>query len=420
MVPRGVTLVADGPRDETVIEGAPATLARNQGSSGDTSMGSFETCLADHGVGSNATRCVTLLAGARIRGFTLRGGRTDVSNSAAADNHTGSAVFGLDYRTCFVEDCLMEDNRSGRATLARVTADRCVLRNNYCMWNRPGATYSLLRNCLFTENHGDRIADYCYGFYNCTFHKNYGYKTTATGVYILTEAAEAGVSVPFVNCICTQTSNVNKFGDLRNSIFLEGITVQGTNSCENLMRVASADELLDANGAPLKGSIAVDGGDLSWYDAAAGDKDVNGGQRVYNGAIDIGAVEYDWRPDYKELLTDSRRLAVTAASPEVEAAVGGVYLPGGELTAEVSDSRASGGTGCGLTARVTGTGTLAVRVGDVTLRELTAADGETTLKLRTTGLTTPFVCAYTPGENETGGAYVGPFEVANGLTLIFR
>ena len=111
---------------------------------------------------------------------------------------------------------------------------------------------------------------------------------------------------------------------------------------------------------------------------------------------------------------------MTAASPEVEAAVGGVYLPGGELTAEVSDTRAAGGTGCGLTARVTGTGTLAVRVGDVTLRELTAADGETTLKLRTTGLTTPFVCAYTPGENETGGAYVGPFEVANGLTLIFR
>ena len=420
VVPRGVTLVADGPRDETVIEGAPATLARNQGSSGDTSMGSFETCLADHGVGSNATRCVTLLAGARIRGFTLRGGRTDVANSATADNHTGSAVFGLDYRTCFVEDCLMEDNRSGRATLARVTADRCVIRNNYCMWNRPGATYSLLRNCLFTENHGDRIADYCYGFYNCTFHKNYGYKTTSTGVYILSEAAEAGVSVPFVNCICTQTSNVNKFGDLRNSIFLENITVQGTNSCENLMRVASADELLDANGAPLKGSIAVDGGDISWYDAAAGDKDVNGGQRVYNGAIDVGAVEYDWRPDYKALLTDSRRLAVTAASPEVEAAVGGVYLPGGELTAEVSDTRAAGGTGCELTARVTGTGTLAVRVGDVTVRELTAADGETSLKLRTTGLATSFVCAYTPGENETGGAYVGPFAVANGLTLIFR
>ena len=420
VVPRGVTLVADGPRDETVIEGAPATLARAQGSSLDTAMGSFETCLADYGCGSNAMRCVTLLPGALIKGFTLRQGRTDVINNDTCDNYTGGAVLGMDYRTCFVEDCLMEDNRSGRATLARVTADRCVLRNNYCMWNRPGATYSLLRNCLFTENHGDRIADYCYGFYNCTFHKNYGYKTTSTGVYILTEAAEAGVSVPFVNCICTQTSNQNKFGDLRNSIFLENITVLGTNTCENLMRVASADELLDANGVPLKGSIAVDGGDLSWYDAAAGDKDVNGGQRVYNGAIDVGAVEYDWRPDYKELLTDSRRLAVTAASPEVEAAVGGVYLPGGELTAEVSDTRAAGGTGCGLTARVTGTGTLAVRVGDVTVRELTAADGETSLKLRTTGLATSFVCAYTPGENETGGAYVGPFEVANGLTLIFR
>ena len=314
----------------------------------------------------------------------------------------------------------MEDNRSGRATLARVTADRCVIRNNYCMWNRPGATFFLLRNCLFTGNHGDRIADYCYGFYNCTFHKNYGYTTTATGVYILTEAAEAGVSVPFVNCICTQTSNKNKFGDLRNSIFLEDITVQGTNSCENLMRVASADELLDADGMPLKGALAVDNGDQAWYDAAAGDMDVRGGQRVYNGAIDVGAFEYDWRPDYTTQLTDSRRLSVTAATPEVVSAEGGVYLPGGELTVTATDQRAAGGTMCELTARVTGTGTLAVRVGDRTLRELTAADGESALKFNTTGLLTDIVCAYTPGENETGGAYVNNVAVIDNMIIIFR
>ena len=421
VVPRGVTLVAEGARDETIIEGAAATYAHTQSATaGDTSMGSFEDCFTKYGIGPDATRCVTLLPGSRIRGFTLRGGRTDVVNSDQADNHTGGAVFGLDHLTCLVEDCLVEDNRSGRASLVRVTADRCVIRNNYCMWNRPGATFSLLRNCLFTGNHGDRIADYCYGFYNCTFHKNYGYTTTATGVYILTEAAAAGVSVPFVNCICTQTSNKNKFGDLRNSIFLEDITVQGTNSCENLMRVASADELLDADGMPLKGSLAVDSGDLEWYDADAGDTDVRGGQRVYNGAIDVGAFEYDWRPDYTAQLTGSRRLSVTAATPEVVSAEGGVYLPDGELTVTATDPRAAGGTMCELTARVTGTGTLAVRVGDRTLRELTAADGESALKFNTTGLLTDIVCAYTPGENETGGAYVSSVAVTDGMFIIFR
>ena len=313
----------------------------------------------------------------------------------------------------------MEDNRSGRASLVRVTADRCVIRNNYCMWNRPGATFSLLRNCLFTENHGDRIADYCYGFYNCTFHKNYGYTTTSTGVYVLSQGPN-GVAVPFINSICTQTSNNNKFGDIRNSIFLDGVTVQGTNSCENLMRVASADELLDTDGMPLKGSLAVDNGDQAWYDAGAGDKDVRGGQRVYNGAIDVGAFEYDWRPDYTAQLTGSRRLSVTAATPEVVSAEGGVYLPGGELTVTATDPRAAGGTMCELTARVTGTGTLAVRVGDRTLRELTAADGESALKLNTTGLLTDIVCAYTPGENETGGAYVSSVAVNDGMFIIFR
>ena len=419
VVPRGVTLVAEGSREDTVIEGAAATLTRAQGSN-KPQMGTFDECLENHGVGSNATRCVTLLAGSRIKGFTLRGGRTDILNSDTADNHIGGAVLGMDYRTCFVEDCLVEDNRSARAALARVTADRCVIRDNYCMWNRSGATFSLLRNCLFIGNHGERVADYCYGFYNCTFHNNYGYKTASTGVYILTEAAEADVSVPFVNCICTQTSNQNKFGDIRNSIFLEGVTVQGTNSCENLMRVASADDLLDANGMPLKGSLAVDNGNLEWYDAGAGDKDVRGGQRVYNGAIDVGAFEYDWRPDYTAQVTDSRRLSVTAATPEVVSAESGVYLPGGELTVTATDSRAAGGTQCELTARVTGTGTLAVRVGDRTLRELTAADGESALKFDTTGLSTDIVCAYTPGENETGGAYLSNVAVIDNMIIIFR
>ena len=419
VVPRGVTLVAEGSREVTVIEGAAATDARAQGTLGDTMMGSFEKCFADHGVGSNATRCVTLLPGARVRGFTLRGGRTDILNNETADNYTGGAVFGLDHQTCFVEDCIVEDNRSARAALARVTADRCVIRGNYCMWNRPGATYSLLRNCLFTENHGDRVADFCYGFYNCTFHKNYGYTTSSTSVFILS-TTPGGIVVPFVNCICTQTSNQNKFGDIRNSIFLEGVTVQGTNSCENLMRVASADELLDANGMPLKGSLAVDNGNLEWYDAGAGDMDVRGGQRVYNGAIDVGAFEYDWRPDYTAQLTDSRRLSVTEATPEVVSAEGGVFLPGGELTVTATDPRAAGGTMCELTARVTGTGTLAVRVGDQLLRELTATDGETVLKFDTTGLLTDVVCAYVPGESETGGAYVNGIAVLDSMVIIFR
>ena len=68
----------------------------------------------------------------------------------------------------------------------------------------------------------------------------------------------------------------------------------------------------------------------------------------------------------------------------------------------------------------TGTGTLTVRVGDRTLRELTAADGESALKFNTTGLSTAVVCAYTPGENETGGAYVSSVAVTDGMFIIFR
>ena len=54
--------------------------------------------------------------------------------------------------------------------------------------------------------------------------------------------------------------------------------------------------------------------------------DVNGGQRVYNGKMDVGAVEADWRSVYAGLLSPSRKFSVKAADPDVVATEDGVLL----------------------------------------------------------------------------------------------
>ena len=84
----------------------------------------------------------------------------------------------------------------------------------------------------------------------------------------------------------------------------------------------------DEDGSPVIGSnCCIDTGTA---DALAMLKpvDVRGGQRVYNGAIDVGAVEADWRSVYAGDI--HRRMDVQAADPAVyEQADGTVRVPEG-------------------------------------------------------------------------------------------
>ena len=85
---------------------------------------------------------------------------------------------------------------------------------------------------------------------------------------------------------------------------------------------------------PVIGSnVAVDAADATIY-TDGGDKDAFGRQRVYNNALDVGAVEADWRAKYAADLSSSRYFEVTEASPGVvEAAGGAVQLTAGETFA---------------------------------------------------------------------------------------
>ena len=78
---------------------------------------------------------------------------------------------------------------------------------------------------------------------------------------------------------------------------------------------------------PVIGSnVAIDAADATIY-TDGGDKDAFGRQRVYNNALDIGAVEADWRSRYVADLGVRRGLEIFDVSPEVvETAANAVRL----------------------------------------------------------------------------------------------
>jgi hypothetical protein len=98
------------------------------------------------------------------------------------------------------------------------------------------------------------------------------------------------------------------------------------NSCV----IVPTKKLATANGLPIIGANdAVDRGEKSWWDEEyCGTTDAQGNQRVYNGAIDIGAFEADWRGVYARAL--GRRITVSSADPSVvRARTKGVFISDG-------------------------------------------------------------------------------------------
>lgn len=108
-----------------------------------TNLGdSFEADWQAYGVGTNGSvKCVTLQPNARIRGFTLTGGRTGCPEDVTADYTLGAAVLGYDVDTSVVEDCLISNNVSGRAVVYNATAINCDILA-FRITSRPSGGFS--------------------------------------------------------------------------------------------------------------------------------------------------------------------------------------------------------------------------------------------------------------------------------------
>ena len=401
VVPDFVTLESrDGP-ETTVIEGACATVDANS-----------------YGCGSDAVRCVFLCANATVRGFTLYNGHTDSGGSSYADSvdtrgggvSVANASSLVNGQNCFVENCIITNCAAARGGGGHCgTYRKCRFLDNNAP--KPGVAiyFGVVEGCFFDNNSGHSII-YKSKVWNSTILgtqrgdttpavNNEGISETRYPVVNTILGTSSFVSSNLVNCAYSSTAR-NRWPDAPN------------------VNPAVGDLRMGPGGVPLAGSVAIDAGDASQTPASLGDTDLAGGQRVYNGAMDIGCFEFDWRPKYAAIL--GKGLAVTAASPEVYA-VGesAVAVPGGSL--EVEWTNANGGKRNFVgTMRVTGTGTLTATRGDEAFASMTSADGEQTFSFFSSAALEKLSFAYAPGDGDTGAALLSAFGASQGLTIILR
>ena len=397
VVPKGVALVSDEGADATHIVGASAS----------------EEYDVQLGLGSNAVRCVFLSAGARLKGFTLRNGRTN-SNSKQEDCAFGGGVLGVGSADSFVEDCVISNCMAmyGGAGYA-ANFKRCRFFHNRAITRSSVTRASYHASCIADWNQGDRPFDYFVMMTNCTIGANQKSADGGQGHCLVYPTDSEKVLV--VDCLLLGRihSNVR----MRRSAALSTSGVQAE-KCEDCILTNSAALVVDADYRPVIGeNAAIDVIPLADEDASVRiEKDVYGGQRVFNGARDLGALDADWRGHYAKTLGGSR-ITVTEVDPAVVEEGGKIQIPEGklELAWRVPEGRQIRHT-MGLT--VNGSGVLSVTKNGTGYADV--SEGTSGAYSFTAGGTTSMTFAYNPDEEGDGYAEIGGFSASIGTVLSIR
>ena len=331
-----------------------------------------DAAAADNGCGPNAVRCVALAKGARLSGFTLTGGRTDVGTTAlnnGDDFHGGGvlAEYGTAETLATVTDCVISNcvaRRGGGGFFGIYNRVRFLDNSIIQGGNGPavrgdGAGNCFLANCVIDRNEGYATV-YFPTLLNCTFGADNTQNGSKDGVSVIRESGDVR------NCLFlgknSAIGKANEAGEVTATRFYDCVfspqmkayldeqTVFVDASCTATTELAVADDLMPIIG----GNAAVDAANDDGYDAATwGELDVYGNPRRVNGRrLDVGAVEADWKATYTKAI--GRRFKVTAADPDVELVDGGVSIPAGaSLAATVGRAGRANGAYV-LTATVNG------------------------------------------------------------------
>mgnify|MGYP003320124114 CR=1 FL=1 len=295
-VPWKTKLIATGRKDETFIIGAKDP----------------DPALDYEGCGPNAVRCCFVGQHSVVKGFTICGGRT-----TNAGNPLGGGVNGNS--GSYIVDCIVSNNAS--------------------YYRAGGVGTASAVSCYFLENKakaGVGTGGQGITLYNCVIGKDATFNTSA-----------------LYNCTIASGGIGDRNGDTYNSLFIgsdngseklhrcvlkSGLGSSSTtpeNDC--LISVKDAGVVCDPTTLmPLPGNRGIDYGrndkapNIPAAVAELAGLDFNHRQRIYNGTIDCGAVEYDWRDAFGLVLSPSR-VTVTAADPNVcTNATGGLTVPAGE------------------------------------------------------------------------------------------
>ena len=317
-----------------------------------------------YGCGPKAVSGIHMLYGGTIQGFTFRNCR--VKDASA---NLGAAVVGD--RSCAgkVIDCVFTDNVAyrGGAIYNVDYAIRCRFLSN----KAAGATGACAVDGLYYIN--------CF-FGNNNAGNNQVYSTrNDPAPKFIGCTAYAGAQVPFRSWTPNALTIVNSVligpddgGCSYYDSFLTASTIGANSSTNGKCRlVAAADLQFTSDGRPVgEHNVAIDAGFYDMYasqfPAEVSDHvniSLGGGQRIYNGCIDAGAFEYDWRPEFSKCLHE-RRVFVEEATPNVSiASASSLYLSDGDVLDVAWMVRTPGK--CQFKTSVSEQGKLSVYVNDV-------------------------------------------------------
>ena len=149
-----------------------------------------------------------------------------------------------------------------------------------------------------------------------------------------------------------------------------------------------------------------------------GETGLNGVRRGLGGGVDAGAFEFDWLPQFAQDLGGKRIVVTEVDNAVFENGDGLVEMPSGEMSISWTPAAsASASCPCTFKATVTGTGTLTVKKNGEVLGTYT--QGAYDVNFFGSG-TMALEFAYTPGENDEGGAVLSGFSADIGTMLILR
>ena len=418
-VPAGVTLRAEGGRDETVIKGRYHSASSRWG--------------------TNALRAVFLEPGAVIEGFTIRDGATRGGSGYGGvydDNHGGcvaSTSMGNARGPGIVRNCTIFGG--GARTAGGVCGgiiDHCYIYGCTSASDASASAYSRIENSVI-YNESFTTVNFHFGVVNSTIcgtascsdnemrscdwnHEDY---LVANSIVLVPGDSNQRefTYTNWSNCVVLPTGNNSKMK------FDE-------NACANIIRATVAELGLApavGNFMPAVDSVAIDAGDNAFLaqlmsggglgETALPGTDYAGTQRIYNRTVDIGGLEYDWREMYTQTLTSSRRFAVTAANPEVAKTGDAVEVFDGALDVTCG----TGGSTVTLGIDVLGNGTLTLFVNDSAIATFTNESSKTyTLSGAAASGSTNLRFEYAKADGDERGALLSGFMRNSGMLLKIR
>lgn len=307
LIPAGVALIADKGPDVTVIEGyVPATSPDG-------------TSISTNG-GPASVRCVGMNTGASVKGFTLRNGSTAIEPGAGERYlGQGGGAHGGTVIDCVISNCYAV--RGGAASGAQLIRCRVSNCGNVTGKNAQGGVAKVTADAL---NGGSIYDTYVTGSaFNLT-------RIVNSVVLSSTWHTQGGFTPVYNSYIGSDNGQLALTNSYVLGMKATSILGEGSVSGVNLM----ANHIDRATLRPLATSPAIDAGNVKYYVYPAGfaheaGRDVSGGQRIYNGRIDVGCGEYDWRGAFAQSLDAKGRIEVAEAGGTVSTnASGGLVLSG--------------------------------------------------------------------------------------------